>query len=66
MNIEQGTFSPVIYTIHRVMGPECAAFLKNIAEKIVTGDDYAKVQTFIRCKLSFIIIRSTLLCSSYV
>ena len=27
-----------------------------------TGDNYAKVQTFIRCKLSFIIIRSALLC----
>ena len=46
------------------MGPECAAFHKNIAEKIAykTGDNYAKVQTFIRCKLSFIIIRSALLC----
>ena len=42
------------------MGPECATFHKNIAEKIAykTGDNYAKVQTFIRCKLSFIIIRS--------
>ena len=64
MNIEQGTFTPLIYTIHGGMGPECATFHKNIAEKIAykTGDNYAKVQTFIRCKLPFIIIRSALLC----
>ena len=61
MNIEQGTFTPLIYTIHGGMGPECAAFHKNIAEKIAYKTD-AKVQTFIRCKLSFIIIRSALLC----
>ena len=53
MNIEQGTFTPLIYTIQGGMGPECAAFHKNITEKIAykTADNYAKVQTFIRCKL---------------
>ena len=53
---------PLIYT--RVQGPEFAAFHKNIGKKIAykTGDNYAKVQTFIRCKLSLIIIRYALLC----
>ena len=26
MNIEHGTFTPLIFTIHRGMGPECAAY----------------------------------------
>ena len=52
MNIQQGTFTQLIYNIHGRMGPECAAFHKNIAEYKI-GGNYEKVQTFIRCKLSF-------------
>ena len=46
MNIEQGTFTPLIYTIHGGMGPECAAFHKNIAEKIA----YKNMTTTQKCK----------------
>ena len=64
MNIEHGTFTPLIFTIHGGMGPECAAYHQNLAEKIAskTGEQYAKVLTFMRCKLSFIVLRSALLC----
>ena len=64
MNIEHGTFTPLIFTIHGGMGPECAAYHQNIAEKIAskTGEQYAKILTFTRCKLSFIVLRSALLC----
>ena len=45
-------------------GPECLAFHKHLATKIAdkTGDDYAQVLTFMRCKISFIIFRAALLC----
>ena len=42
MNIEHGTFTPLIFTIHGGMGPECAAYHQNLA-----GEQYAKVLTFI-------------------
>ena len=37
---------------------------KTIADKIAekTGDSYADVISFIRCKLSFILLRSAILC----
>ena len=46
------------------MGSECAAYHQNLAEKIAskTCDQYTKVLTFTRCKLSFIVLRSALLC----
>ena len=64
MNVEQGTFTPLIFTIYGGYGPECLAYHKQLATKIAdkTGDDYAKVLTFMRCKISFIILRAALLC----
>ena len=46
------------------MGPECTAYHQNLADKIAnnSGEQYSKVQYFIRSKLSFIIIRSAMLC----
>ena len=64
MNVEQGTFTPLVFTIYGGYGPECLAYHKHLANKIAdkTGDDYAKVLTLIRCKISFIILRAALLC----
>ena len=43
-------------------GPETSMFHKHIAQKIAnkTEEKYEKVQTMIRCKLSFLILRSVL------
>ena len=44
--------------------PEISMFHKHIAQKIAnrTSEKYKKVQTLVRCKLSFLILRSVLLC----
>ena len=65
MNIEHGTFTPLIFTANGCMGPECSMFHKSIADKISekTGESYANVISFIRCKLAFILLRSAILCS---
>ena len=34
MEIEQGTFTPLIYTTSGVMSHECTRFLKALAEKL--------------------------------
>ena len=64
MNVEQGTFTPLIFTVYGGTGSECTAYHKNLADKISskTGENYAKVITFMRCKLSFIVLKSALLC----
>ena len=45
-------------------GPETSVFHKHISEKIAnkTEETFEKVQTLIICKLSFLILRSVLLC----
>ena len=62
--MEHGTFTPLVFSIHGSTGPECSAYHANLADKIATktGEQYAKVLSLIRCKLSFIAIRSALLC----
>ena len=64
MNVKHGTFTPLVFSIHGSTGPECSAFHENMAGKIATktGEQYAQVLYLIRCKLSFIGMRSALLC----
>ena len=64
INIEQGTFTPLIFTITGGTGPECKMFHKELAHKIAAKNDeeYGKVITWIRCKLSFLAIKSALMC----
>ena len=64
MNIEHGTFTPLVFSVNGGASPECSMFHKHLAEKIATktGERYEKVLTIIRCKLSFLILRSCLMC----
>jgi hypothetical protein len=64
MEVEQGTFTPLVFTVSGCMGPECTLFHKSLAEKISTksGEKYSDVISFIRCKLSFMCVKSALLC----
>ena len=63
-NIEHGTLTPLIFTTNGSMGPECFLFHKSLADKISekTGEQYADVMSFIRCKLSYILLRQAILC----
>ena len=64
MNVEHGTFAPLIFSINGGEGSECSAYHKHIADKIVlkTNDRFEQVITWIRTKLSFLIIRAGLMC----
>ena len=64
MNVEHGTFTPLIFSLNGVMAPECERFHKQLANKIATKTEqnYSKIMTMIRCKLSFIILRACLMC----
>lgn len=64
MNIEHGTFKPLIYSVTGGMGPEATYYHKVLATKISNknGDKFCNVLNFIRCKLSFLILKMALLC----
>ena len=53
MQIEHGTFTPLIYSVNGGIGPECEQFHKHLAEKIAekSGEQYTSILTWIRCKL---------------
>ena len=64
MQVEHGTFTPLVFSVNGGVGPECERFHKHIAEKIAekTGESYGYVISWIRCKLSFLILRAALIC----
>ena len=64
MEIEQGSFTPIVLTIKGVMGPEGNCLHKTLAEKISTksGERYDDVTRLIRVKTSYLVLRAALLC----
>ena len=64
MNIEHGTFTPLVFSVHGGMARECSIFHKYLADKIAskTGCRYEKVLSLMKCKLSFLILRASLMC----
>ncbi len=64
MTQEHGTFTPLIFTALGTTGKECDKFLKTLSEKIAIKDNerYEHVINWIRCKISFLCIKSCILC----
>ena len=64
MNVEHGTFTPLVFSLNGVMSPECEKFHKHLATKISTKTEqrYSAVMNLIRVKLSFLILRACLVC----
>ena len=64
IQVEHGTFTPLIFTTSGAMGHECQKYHKTLAEKICAknGEKYEEVMRYIRVKISFLVLKSTLLC----
>ena len=64
LQIEQGTFTPLIFTTTGGMAPECQMFHSRLAELIATkkAEEYSKTMNWLRVKISFSLIRSALVC----
>ena len=62
LQVEKGTFSPLVFTTTGGMGPEATRFLKRVAEKLAakTRENYSHVINNIRTRISFEILRSVL------
>jgi hypothetical protein len=64
MNIEHGTFTPLVFSVNGSIGAECLKFHKHLADMISlkNGERYERILSIIRCKLSFLILKSSLMC----
>ena len=64
MEVEHGSFTPLIFTSTGVMSHECSIFHKALAEKISSkqGERYDEILRYMRVRLSFLALKSTLLC----
>ena len=62
LQVEKGTFSPLVFTTTGGMAPEATRFLKRVAEKIAakTRERYSEVMNNIRVRISFEMLRSVL------
>ena len=64
LDIEHGTFAPLIFTTTGGMGKECLNYHSRLAELIAIkkGEEYAKTISWIRTRTSFALLRSALIC----
>ena len=64
MEIEHGTFTPLVFGTNGAMGRECELFHKKLAKKLSQKQNkkYHEIITDIRTKISFKLVRSMLLC----
>ena len=64
MEIEQGTFTPLVFTTTGGMADECVKCPNRLVELISNkkGDSYSSAISWIRAKVSFAKVRSSILC----
>ena len=63
IDVEKGTFSPLVFSTTGGMGPESARFHKRLAElvSLKRGESYSDTMNFIRTRLRISLLRSTLI-----
>ena len=64
INVEHGSFCPLVFSTPGAPGHLATRFLKPLAGKIAEKDneEYSAVMAWIRCKLSFALLRSAVMC----
>ena len=64
IEIEQGTFTPLVFTTTGGMADECVKYHSRLEELIANkkGESYSSAISWIRAKVYFAIVRSAILC----
>ena len=64
LQLENGTFTPLIFSATGGMGNECRKFYKKLSEEIAEKRDenLSVVSSYIRTRISFALLRSALVC----
>ena len=62
--VDQGSFTPLVFTTSGGMGPKAICFYSKLAESISEKKQQPRshVVAWMRCRLSFSLLRSALLC----
>ena len=62
MQVEQGTFSPLVFSIYSGMGRECQAFYSKLSELLAEKHEIHKsaMMHWIRSKLCYALLKSCL------
>ena len=63
INVEKGTFTPLVFSTTGGMGQEATSFIKRLAEKTATKTNqrYSEVMSFMRRRLRFEVLRTCLI-----
>ena len=63
-NVERGTFTPLVFSATGGAGPAATTFLKRLADKLSEkrNSSYSQTAGWLRCRLSFALLRASLLC----
>ena len=64
LNVERGTFTPLVFASSGGMGLEASAALKNLALRTSEkrGESYSTTMRLLRCRVSFCLMRSAHVC----
>ena len=64
INVEGGTFTPLVYTVFGTVGKECDKFYKHLCQKIANkcNEKYDDIINWVRCKVSFLCLKSCIMC----
>ena len=64
MEVDQGSFTPLVFTVAGGIGREVRAFYSRLATllSLKNGTEKSKVTSWIRSKVNFALLRSMLLC----
>ncbi len=62
-DIEQGVFTPLVFSTTRGMGQEATTFYKRLADMLAWKEQkpYSVVTSWLRCKLSFAAVRLSIM-----
>ena len=64
VNVDRGSFCPLVFSTSGAIAPLCTRFLKRLAGKIADHDGaaYSHVMSFLRCRIAFALLRSSIMC----
>ena len=64
IQVEHGCFTPLVFSTSGSMGPSASIFYKRLASRLAAKRNatYSSVLSWIRCKISFALIHSAVLC----
>ena len=63
LEIENGSFTPLVFSVFGGMGQECQMFYKRLCQMLSEkrGESHAVVATWVRTRTSFALLRATLM-----